>query len=304
MKRRFLIIDGDKTFRELLKILLEHSFSADILEAENNAQAFAYLRKFRIDLITTDLVRPHESGFDFLNRIQSEAAFRTIPVIVVSAVANDYKALELYRAGARGIFRKPLHFDQLIAHVNLLLNTELNPDRAFISLGTETPFLDYKKDLDLSTAKGCASISKDIIAMANYGGGTIIIGVDEVTPGKFVPRGLRNDRLDSFEASNFNKKIRKYMAPVVPVKVRRVREYGKNFIFMEVPSANEQPIMAAKQSEEAGLYRGRIYNRTSAAESAEIQDSTEIRRLIDRFVANQLTNITKSLKTKYTRYGG
>lgn len=298
MKRRFLIIEGDKIIRDFLKLLLEDSFTADILEAENNTQAFEYLSKFRIDLITTDLLRPHDSGLDFLNRIQNEAAFRSIPVIVLSAIANDSKALDLYRAGARGVFQKPVHFDQLIAHINLLLNTDLNPDRALINLGTETPFLDYKKDLDLSSAKGCASVAKDIIAMANYGGRTIIIGVDEVEPGKFMPRGINRARLDSFETSNFNKKIRKYMSPNVPVKVRRVREAGKNFIFIEVPSANQQPIMVAKQSEEAGLYRGRIYGRTAAAESSELNEAAEIRRLIDRFVSSQLRNITKSLKTK------
>ncbi|MBI5043992.1 MAG: response regulator [Nitrospirae bacterium] len=298
MKRRFLVIDDDKDIREILKIMLEHSFSADVLEAENNAQAFDYLRKFRIDLITTDIIRSQESGLPFLNKIQNKAALRTIPIIVISAAANDYKALELYRAGVRGVFQKPIHLDQLIAHINLLLNIELNPDKALINLGTETPFLDYKKEIDLSTTKGCAGIAKDIIAMANYGGGTIIIGVNEVTPGKFVSRGLTNNRLSDFEASNFNKKIRKYMSPVATVKLRRVREYGKNFIFLEVSSANEQPIMVAKENDEAGLYRGRIYSRNAAAESAEIQDSAEIRRLIDRFVTTQLRNFTESLKNK------
>lgn len=180
----------------------------------------------------------------------------------------------------------------------MLLNIDLNPDRALINMGTEMPSLDYKKDVDLSTTKGCAGIAKDIIAMANYGGGTIIIGIDEVTPGNFVSRGLTNDRLSDFEASNFNKKIRKHMSPVAAVKLRRVREYGKNFIFLEVSSANEQPIMVAKENDEAGLYRGRIYNRNAAAESAEIQDSAEIRRLIDRFVTTQLRNFTEFLKNK------
>ncbi len=301
MKRRFLIIDDVKSVREVLKAILKRSFSADIFEAETNAQAFAYLKKFSIDLITTDLIRPHKSGFDFLNRIQSDMALRTIPVIVISAVADDKKALDLYRAGARGVFQKPFDdYKQLIAHVNFLLNTntDLNPDRVLINLGTEKPFLDYKKKLDLSTAKGCASITKDIIAMANYGGGIIIVGVDEVKPGKFVSRGLKKDQLAGLGTSNFSKKLSKYMSPVVSVKVRGVRENGKDFIIVEVPSANEQPIMAAKQCKEAGLYRGRIYSRTATAKSAEIQDSEEIRRLIDRFVFRQLRDLKKSWKTK------
>lgn len=298
MKRRFLVIDDDKVIRELLKSMLEHFFSADVLEAKNNAQAFDHLRKFRIDLITTGLIRSQKSELAFLNKIQSKAAPRTIPIIVISDAVNEYKAHELYRAGVCGIFQLPIHTDQLIAHISMLLNIDLNPDRALINMGTEMPFLDYKKDVDLSTTKSCASIAKDIIAMANYGGGTIILGVDEVTPGNFVSRGLANDRLSDFEASNFNKKIRKHMSPVATVKLRRVREYGKNFIFLEVSSANEQPIMVAKENEEAGLYRGRIYSRNAAAESAEIQDSAEIRRLIDRFVTTQLRNFTESLKNK------
>lgn len=66
-----------------------------------------------------------------------------------------------------------------------------------------------------------------------------------------------------------------------------INPFGKGYQFIaEVrrsPNAKLGfPVLAARKNEEAGLYPGRIYTRTSSAESAEVQHSHELRKLLSR----------------------
>ena len=65
---------------------------------------------------------------------------------------------------------------------------ELNPELAeeLIHKGFESPDLDFKLEFD-NSEQAWMEIAKDIFGMANYGGGHIVIGVED---GTFKPIGL------------------------------------------------------------------------------------------------------------------
>lgn len=187
----------------------------------------------------------------------------------------------------QGILHTPVYLKELFYHINLVLHEKKNPDIALLKMGTETQTLDYKEDLDLSTKQGRASLAKDVIAMAKNGGGTIVIGVAEKMRGKFELCGLSEERLKLFETSLINKAIRGFISPSVAITARRVHLLSKAFIFIEVTESGHL-VMAARQNEEAALYPGRVYSRTHAAESAELHDSADVQKIIDRLVSNQI----------------
>ena len=60
---------------------------------------------------------------------------------------------------------------------------------------------------------------------------------------------------------------------------------GMIFICVDIPDSGGELVMAARQNEAAGLLQGRIYIRTTAAESAEIQSSLEARNLIEQLIS-------------------
>ena len=55
------------------------------------------------------------------------------------------------------------------------------------------------------------------------------------------------------------------------------------FVFLQIPGAKDAPVLAKRNNPTASLYQGRIYIRTTAAESREITDFVELRQLLDRF---------------------
>ena len=74
------------------------------------------------------------------------------------------------------------------------------------------------------------------------------------------------------------------MDPSFHIVVRRVPDGEKTFVFLEVSAEKNLPILAKKKNESASLYKGRLYIRTNAAESAEITDSSELRSFLQKFI--------------------
>jgi predicted HTH transcriptional regulator len=153
-----------------------------------------------------------------------------------------------------------------------------------IELGCESQTLDYKAELFLTTRDERAAIAKDIIAMSNSGGGRIIAGVAEIRPGIFEPRGLSEERAAALEVSRLNRAVAPYIDPSLAISSRRVEHKGMTFVCLDIPDSSGELVMAARQNAAAGLLPGRIYIRTTAAESAEVQSSLEARNLIERLI--------------------
>jgi CheY-like chemotaxis protein len=79
-----LVVDDDPALRELLRRLLEREGYA-VQEAENGRAALARLRHAPPGLIVLDLMMPEMDGFDFVTAVRRDEAWRTIPIIVVTA---------------------------------------------------------------------------------------------------------------------------------------------------------------------------------------------------------------------------
>jgi CheY-like chemotaxis protein/signal transduction histidine kinase/HAMP domain-containing protein len=79
--KRLLILEDNASESLSIAQLLGHD-DLDIIAAETGADAFAILREQTVDCIVLDLRLPDMSGFDFLERIASDAGSPDIPVVV------------------------------------------------------------------------------------------------------------------------------------------------------------------------------------------------------------------------------
>ena len=85
---RILVVEDDPDIAKLLRLMLEqHGYAADtagsVPEARERLAAVTY------DAMTLDLLLPGESGIGFLQQLRSNPLTAALPVIVVSAVAED-----------------------------------------------------------------------------------------------------------------------------------------------------------------------------------------------------------------------
>lgn len=296
---QFLIIDDDLNTALLIKDVLQIGFpSATIEIADTNGHAWTILNSFTPDLITTDFARPGGTGLEFVAELRqsTDARLRRTPVLVITgAIGLDpqqspsVRDLELrfFRTGAQKVLQKPFHLQHFLDLLNELLPLDVHQDLALLRLKRESESLDYKESINLSLKDNVASLAKDVIAMANIGGGNIVIGVAEETPGKFIDVGVGPESITHFEVSRLNRSLRSYLDPPVAVRVRYLRDVGKEFIILDIPAAAEVPLLPARSNENASLYTGRLYIRNTACESSEVKSSVELRALLYRFQTNK-----------------
>jgi signal transduction histidine kinase len=92
-----------------------------VLRAANGFEALDVLATRVPDLIITDLMMPGMSGFDLLQAVRARPELSGIPVLVLTARAEDELRLDLLRAGAQEYLIKPFATEELRARVNSLL---------------------------------------------------------------------------------------------------------------------------------------------------------------------------------------
>lgn len=291
MPYHILVVEDDTLFAEYLATIFQSFMGATVDLAQDNASGYKLAIQNKPDLITSDIVRRGGSGIDFFCQLRSDPETAVIPVIIISAKASSTDIeLQLYRGGAEGVFTKPFQTEKLLACISHILKLDNDPDIGLLTLGFETRDLDYKEDIDLSDRAARAALAKDVIAMANSGGGTIIVGIAESAPGQFEQRGLPLERIPAFEPTRVADALQKYLGAAVSIIIKNLKWRSENFVLMKIPPSNGTLAMAHCDNEAANLFQGRIYARTNAARSAEVRDSLEVLQLIDRLVEARLRN--------------
>lgn len=177
----------------------------------------------------------------------------------------------------------------LVAAVARLLGQSLDPDVALLQIAVESASLDYKADLDIDDKRQRATIAKDVIAFADSGGGTIVVGVSEGAPGRFEPTGIAVAHAAKLEVTRLNQALRPYVGPGLSVETRTFSVEDKVYVRIAIPSIEGTLALAHQEHQDAGLFPGRVYVRTDAAQSIEVRDHVTLTNLLDRVLAQRLS---------------
>ncbi len=110
-RRRVLVIDDDEDSRLLVADAFE-AIGWNIEFATGGADGLARARARRPHLVTVDLMMPAMSGWEFIKTLRRDEALRDLPVIVISHVADTWRAALAHDIAA---MQKPIDANQLAA---------------------------------------------------------------------------------------------------------------------------------------------------------------------------------------------
>ncbi len=113
-----LVIEDDESLRDTIGVLLEREGFRSILASDGQA-GFDHAVLFKPDLIVTDLRLPGLSGVEVCKRLR--AAGIQIPIIVLSAAAEEIDKVLLLEIGADDYVVKPFGTRELLARVRAVL---------------------------------------------------------------------------------------------------------------------------------------------------------------------------------------
>lgn len=120
---RILVVDDDPMILTLIEELLKRGQMKPIL-AETAMEAADILKNQPLpDLMVLDLMLPEISGIDFLKQMRSKPAYRDLPVVILSALAEPDDIRRGLAAGADRYLTKPYLAVNLVKTVREVLAT-------------------------------------------------------------------------------------------------------------------------------------------------------------------------------------
>ena len=136
-EKRILIVDDEPDVRNFLSVCAEDA--GFIVEtAVDGEDAIAKVQSFCPDLMTLDMVMPKKSGYKVLKEIRAMEQFAQLPVIVITAHANDELGSDdmnkMYATfsgpkAPRVTLEKPITPEKLVKTIAEILDVDIAPAR-------------------------------------------------------------------------------------------------------------------------------------------------------------------------------
>ncbi|MDG1819725.1 MAG: phosphate regulon transcriptional regulator PhoB [Porticoccaceae bacterium] len=119
-KHTVLIVDDEAAIRDMLCIALEAA-DFNVLDAEDAQQAHAAIIDKQPDLVLLDWMMPGTTGLELLRRLKRDDLTAKIPVIMLTAKAEEDSKISGLDAGADDFIPKPFSPRELISRVKAVL---------------------------------------------------------------------------------------------------------------------------------------------------------------------------------------
>ena len=120
MSKRIFVVDDDREIREIVTFVLNrHGF--EVVVACNGQQLQDLLIQQKPDLIILDVMMPGEDGYQIFSSLRSDPKTRYVPVVIMTAHAEDIYERISVDLGAAEHMTKPFHPLELVERVKALL---------------------------------------------------------------------------------------------------------------------------------------------------------------------------------------
>ena len=132
MAERILVVDDEPDLLELVRVNLRQA-SYEVETAETGREALECLRRRPPDLLVLDLMLPDLSGTDVCRQVRQDPELATLPVIMLTAKADEVDRVVGLELGADDYVTKPFSPRELVLRVRAVLRRrapESGADRA------------------------------------------------------------------------------------------------------------------------------------------------------------------------------
>lgn len=117
---KILVVDDEEDILDLLS----YNFSQEgyeVFKARDGEQAIQVAEKVRPDLIVLDIMMPRKDGVTACRELRSMSGFEDIPIVFLTARAEEYSEVAGFEAGADDYIYKPIKPRVLKSRIKALL---------------------------------------------------------------------------------------------------------------------------------------------------------------------------------------
>jgi two-component system phosphate regulon response regulator PhoB len=123
--KKILVVEDEKPIRDMVAFGLRRG-GFEVLEAEDCAEARARMADRFPDLALVDWMLPDMSGLEFTRWLKKSRATRDLPVIMLTARAEEEDKVRGLEGGADDYVTKPFSPKELLARINAVLRRSGN----------------------------------------------------------------------------------------------------------------------------------------------------------------------------------
>ncbi|MBN2272305.1 MAG: response regulator transcription factor [Sedimentisphaerales bacterium] len=125
-KARVLVVDDEEDIRELVQLNLAPE-GYEVLTCETGERALELARNKLPNLIILDLMLPGIDGLDVCKKLKADAKTNSIPILMLTAKAEEADIVIGLELGAEDYVTKPFSGKVLVARVRRILRSAAQP---------------------------------------------------------------------------------------------------------------------------------------------------------------------------------
>jgi len=184
LKTKLLIVDDERTQREMLRSILEMR-DFQVFAAADGHEALNILDKHRVDIIISDLKMPEMSGLELFSKIKEK--YPETVFIIMTAHGSIESAVESVKQGVYTYITKPINTDELLHHIHLAQQT-INLKRENVALKQEASAVRASKQI-VSSSKEMKTLMEQV-AMVAKSDATILVRGESGTGKELIANAI------------------------------------------------------------------------------------------------------------------
>ena len=116
MAKKILAVDDEKHIVRLIQVNLERA-GYEVVTAGDGKEALEKVKSENPDMIVLDVMMPYMDGFEVLRTLKADQATRDIPVIMLTAKAQDADVFRGWQSGVDSYLTKPFNPMELLSFI-------------------------------------------------------------------------------------------------------------------------------------------------------------------------------------------
>ncbi len=120
--KTILVVDDEKHIVRLVQINLERA-GYKVITAQDGKEGLQKAQQEKPDLIVLDVMMPYMDGFEVLKHLKKDPETRNIPVIMLTAKAQDADVFRGWKEGVDTYLTKPFNPMELLSFVKRIFQS-------------------------------------------------------------------------------------------------------------------------------------------------------------------------------------
>lgn len=125
---KILLVEDDLDIQKVVRMSLKSRGGGEVVVANSGEECLAAVNQVKPDVILLDVMMPTLDGYETCRRLKANPETRSIPVIFLTANAQQFEVKRGLEAGSRGYLIKPFDPMTLQDQIVALLDQAGDPD--------------------------------------------------------------------------------------------------------------------------------------------------------------------------------